>query len=247
MSLVTVLPLNFMFESIDIFIYLTILHDDSGLTLIDCAYPRFLPIIESAMEKAGLSMNDLRNIIITHHDHDHMGALKEITDKYPNIKVFSSKEQKPFITGESKSLRLIQAEEMDKYLSESEKVDSKKFMDMLKSVETVDDVTEFSDGDILKGCGGAVVVDTSGHMPGHISVYVPSEKTLIAGDALVVEDEKLCIANPEYVLNMPAAIKSVEKLINYDIERVICYHGGVFCGDIKHELQRILVDAKAAL
>ena len=35
-------------------------------------------------------------------------------------------------------------------------------------------------------------------MPGHISIYVNESRTLIAGDALVIEDKKLAIANPQY-------------------------------------------------
>lgn len=247
MGMVTVLPLRFKFENIDSFIYPAIISDNKHLTLIDCGYPNFLPIIESAMIHAGLTISDLKNIVITHHDHDHMGALKEITDKYPSIEVFSSKAQKPYITGEAKSLRLIQAEEHDQFLSDEEKIESRKFMDIIRSVRTVAEVTELSDGDSIPFSCDAQVIDTSGHMPGHFSVYIPSEKTLIAGDALAVFDGKLCIANPEYVLDMPEAINSIKKLMNYDIESVICYHGGVYCGDIKCELQRILSENTSAL
>ena len=240
MDLVTVLPLRFVFESIDSFIYPAVLQDDYGITLIDCGYPGFLPNIESALVQAGFQMKDLKRIIITHHDHDHMGALKELVDKYPEIEVMSSKAQKPFITGNTKSLRLLQAEEIDQYLSDAEKVESKKFMDLLNTVQSVDYVTEVSDGEILPICGGVEVIDTSGHMPGHISLFVPLEKTLIVGDALVIEDGVLCIANPEYALDMSTAIDSIKKLLNFDIERVICYHGGIYSGDIKSELLRIL-------
>lgn len=246
MDCITVLPLNFNYEEINIMIYPTVLKDESGLTLVDCGYPMFLPIIESSMEQAGLQMSKLARIVITHHDHDHMGALKEITDKYPDIEIISSKVQKPYITGKAKSLRLIQAEEQDQFLTDDEKIESKKFMDMMRSVQTVDRVTTFADGQIIPVCGGVEIVDTSGHMPGHISLYVPKEKTLIAGDALVVEDGSLCIANPEYVLDMTGAVESVKKLLNYDIERVICYHGGVYSADVKSSLERIITEYDVA-
>lgn len=62
---------------------------------------------------------------------------------------------------------------------------------------------------------------------------------MIAGDALVIEDEKLAIANPQYTLNMREAKKSINKLLNYDINKVICYHGGIYQSEIKNSLEKI--------
>ena len=40
------------------------------------------------------------------------------------------------------------------------------------------------DKDIFDWCGGLEVIETPGHMPGHISLYLKDSKTLICGDAL---------------------------------------------------------------
>lgn len=88
-------------------------------------------------------------------------------------------------------------------------------------------------------CGGIEIIETPGHMPGHISIYIKESRTLIAGDALVIEDNKLTIANPQYTLDMGEAKKSINKLLNYDIDKIICYHGGVYQTDIKDALENI--------
>ncbi len=44
--------------------------------------------------------------MITHHDDDHMGALYEIKEKYPHIKVVSSEIESEYISGKRKSLRI---------------------------------------------------------------------------------------------------------------------------------------------
>lgn len=77
-------------------------------------------------------------------------------------------------------------------------------------------------------------------MPGHISIYIKDSKTLIAGDALVVEDDKLTIANPQYTLDIISAKNSIKKLLNYEIDKIVCYHGGVYTKDIKKSLQNII-------
>ena len=56
-------------------IYPTLLCSGGGAVLADCGYAGFLPFIEDAMQASGLSPEALTGVIVTHHDHDHMGAL----------------------------------------------------------------------------------------------------------------------------------------------------------------------------
>ena len=53
----------------------------------------FLSVIEKAFEKNGLDIRNLQQVILTHHDYDHMGAVKELVKKYPSVKVKCSAEQ----------------------------------------------------------------------------------------------------------------------------------------------------------
>jgi glyoxylase-like metal-dependent hydrolase (beta-lactamase superfamily II) len=169
-----------------------------------------------------------------------MGALRELKDRYPVVEILCSKEEAPYITGQRKSLRLQQAEEIQDTLPESEKESGKLFQSFIASIRKVDAVTVINAGDILPFCGGIQVVDTKGHMPGHISLYVRSGKTLIAGDALVVENDKLCMAMPQYVLNMQDAQNSIRNLQSLDIDQIICYHGGLYNSNIKESLKGIV-------
>ncbi len=210
MSKLTALEVKFDFGGATNTIYPVILSDEEEMVLIDCGYPNFLPLIKAEAEKEGLDISKLTKIIITHHDFDHMGALAEFKRAYPQFKVLSSIEDEKYVSGKEKSLRLQQAESIYNSLPEDQK----------------------------EG-GGIEVVATPGHMPGHISIYVKDSRTLIAGDALVIENEELVIANPQYTLDIEEAKESAEKLLNYDIDRVICYHGGIYTKNIKKALERI--------
>ena len=77
-------------------------------------------------------------------------------------------------------------------------------------------------------------------MPGHISIYSREFKTLITGDAMVAQKGELFIANPQYTLDMKEAIKSIEKFLDYDIQQIVCYHGGLVKGDITSILKKLL-------
>ena len=234
------LPLDFDIAEIKLTIYPVVLQDDKEVVLIDCGYPHFMEKIEEELVKVGLSLSRVTKLIMTHHDHDHMGSLKEIKEKYPSIEVLCSKEQKPFITGKSKSLRLIQAELLQDTLPENQKEAGLAFISFISAVEPVKDVETVNPGDLIRCCGDVEIIDTKGHMPGHISLYVRQEKTLIAGDALVIENGKLCIAMPQFALNMKDAQDSVKALLDYDIEKVICYHGGVCDKDVRDSLLEIV-------
>ena len=48
------------------------------------------------------------------------------------------------------------------------------------------------------------------------------------------------MAMPQFVLNMQDAQDSIQNLQNYDIEKIICYHGGLYKSDVKSRLKEII-------
>ncbi|WP_130807619.1 MBL fold metallo-hydrolase [Senegalia massiliensis] len=242
MNKLAVLEIKFDFNGDKNTIYPVILSDKSEVILIDCGYPNFLHLIKGAAKKDGVDISKLTKIIITHHDFDHMGALAEFKREYPHIKVLSSIDDEKYISGKEKSLRLQQAEAIYDKIPEEEKESAKEFQRFIQKVENVQVDMCLKDRDSFSWFGGMEIIATPGHMPGHISVYLESSKTLISGDALIVENDKLMIPYPQYTLDIDNAKKSINKLLNYEIDRIICYHGGTYIKDIKESLQSIILD-----
>ncbi|AVP55645.1 MBL fold hydrolase [Clostridium tetani] len=242
MNKLTILEIKFDFNGGMNTIFPVILSDEKELVLIDCGYPNFLPLIKTAAKENGIDISKLTKIIITHHDFDHMGSLAEFKRQYPNIKILSSIEDEKYISGKEKSLRLQQAQSIYDKLPEDEKKGAMEFQQFLENIENAKVDECLKDKDSFPWCGGMEVVATPGHMPGHISIYIKDSKTLVSGDALVVEDDKLTIANPQYTLDIDTAKKSIKKLLNYDIDKIICYHGGVYTKDIKKSLENIILE-----
>lgn len=227
-----IIPLPILFEmgEMRFYVYPTVLKFGSELTLIDAGYPGFLPLIEKAFEESGLDIQNLRQVVLTHHDHDHMGAVKALTEKYPNVQVKCSEEQLPYVLGKKKSLRLEQLENNGA---------DEGLLQMLKSVEHPVTAQIIKDREEI--CPGAVALLTPGHMPGHLSVYVASQKALISGDALVAEGGILAIADTAFVLDPETEIETLKRLIQLDIETIICFHGGKYTSDhMKEELDAII-------
>ncbi|WMC91866.1 MBL fold metallo-hydrolase [Kineothrix sp. MB12-C1] len=228
MHRVIVLDITFEFSGVEDVIHPVVLQDENDTVLIDCGYIGFLPKIEASLLEGGIVPSTLTKVVITHHDHDHMGALADLKQKYPYIQVLSGEGEASYINGSAKSLRLEQAETMQELLSEEQKPFGEAFCELLRSVKNVKVDELVSDGGRMEWCGGCEIISTPGHTPGHISLYLPKHRTIIAGDAIVLEDGRPVIANPEYAINKEQAELSLEKLLGYDADRIICYHGGIY-------------------
>lgn len=208
--------------------------------LVDSGYPGFLSLLKKALQEKSLSLKDITGIIITHHDVDHIGALHEIKTEYPHIRIAATAEEAAYVSGTKKFIRLQQAEALQESLPDDQKPAGEAFQQFLKTVKpvAVDDILET--GEEIPFLPGVRVIHTPGHLPGHISLFLKKEKTLIAGDALVISNGRLDLANPQYTVDMAAALDSVKTIADLEPEKIICFHGGVVEKDIAEQLQDLL-------
>lgn len=234
------LEIEFEFNGQKQTIWPVIIQDESDVILVDCGYPDFLELLRAAAYRHHIQLDTITKLILTHQDMDHVGSAAALKREYPHIEIFAYDVESQYINGTKKSLRLIQAESSLNALTGEEKTHAEHFIHFLKSIEPVDVNRNLHSDEYLPWCGGIQVIHTPGHTPGHISLYLPATKTLIAGDAIVIENEAFNIANPQYCMNLKEAIQSVHKLQNYEISQIICYHGGVFQGDIQNAIQQLI-------
>ncbi|MEC0296404.1 MBL fold metallo-hydrolase [Peribacillus frigoritolerans] len=221
------LPIEFEFNGQKNHINPSLIISKNELTLVDTGYPNFLPFIENEILKNGHDMKNLKNIIITHYDIDHIGSLYDFKEKYPHINMIASEVESKYISGEMKSERLVQAEEMLENMPIQEIEFGKWFIQQLKNLKHVSIDEKVHDGDWILD-NECRVVATPGHTSGHISLYFPRLKSVIAGDAAVIENRELVIANPHFCLNVEKAEQSLRKIKDLQAENYYCYHGGTF-------------------
>lgn len=205
----------------------TLIWDDDTVILVDAGMVGTLPVIKKAMEDAGVPLKRLDKIIVTHQDIDHIGGIKNILEELPEVKVLAHEEDKPYIKGEKKLVR-VNTKFMER-ISDLSEEEQKKVLYIFENSNAPVDIT-LADGEELADCGGIVVIHTPGHTPGHICLYHKPSKTLIAGDAMNISEGQLVgtnnlILTEEDVKTATASLKKFEK---YNVENVITYHGGLF-------------------
>lgn len=224
--------------------YPTLLLSGSDAILVDTGYPGMKNELLAAMLAVGVKPEQLNHIILTHHDLDHMGCLKAMTEStLPGtttkaITVWAHEDEAPYIDGRSIPVKLTMFEPQLEHLPPEirEMVGRMKvaFANCFSPVDTL-----LADGEILPW-GDVEVIHTPGHTPGHICLYLPESRTLIAGDLLTVKDDRLALLDDNMQFDLKQSHSSLKKLLNYDIQTIICYHGGLYNDSVNEQISHLV-------
>lgn len=219
-------------------IHPTLVYDGNEIALIDTGMPGFYPEIMKQLEAADLKAGQLKTVILTHQDIDHVGSLPEFMAADDSLAVLAHPLDKPYIDGEKLFVKFT-PERKQLLLSQLPDTLRLQFEAAFSISESPNVTSVIEDGQTLPYGGGLTVIATPGHTPGHVCLYHPASRTLIAGDALTAQDGKLMGPNPAMTPDMELAMASVKKLAALDVKTIICYHGGIVDKDAKAQLDAL--------
>jgi glyoxylase-like metal-dependent hydrolase (beta-lactamase superfamily II) len=224
-----VLPLPIERDGQTMFLNTSLVLDAAqGPALVDTGLPGQHDAVAAALAEAGLSVADLRRIILTHQDIDHVGSLHELAQASA-ARVLAHAVEAPFIDG-TRPPRFATPEML------AQRPELRPIVERFRYTP-VDEQLE--DGSRLDLAGGVRVIFTPGHTPGHMCLYHERSGTLIAGDSLTAEAGKLMGPNPGATPDMALAMQSVRKLAELDVRAIVCYHGGVVADGAGEQLRRL--------
>ncbi len=189
-----------------------LLVDQDGLTLIDTGLTSNYRTLVLGMQSIGHDMSHLRQIFITHADGDHFGALARLKKAAPAIACTSKLEAEAIEAGNSSREIKPHGVIQTAIIRTVEPI----FHSPAAKIDRI-----ISPGDQLPVLGGMLVIDSSGHTPGHLSFYLPHSNILFSGDSIFPKKGKLI---PSYGINCwdeSRAIKSLEKQLELS-PRLIC-------------------------
>jgi glyoxylase-like metal-dependent hydrolase (beta-lactamase superfamily II) len=159
-----------------------LLIDPDGLTLIDAGLPGSHRKILRYMASLGYAPRDLKRILITHSDYDHVGGLAPLKAA-SGARVFASPVEAQAMA-EGHASRPVKPRRLITRLLFG-------LMGGLFKPARIQVDELLSDGQILPVLGGLRVVESLGHTPGHISLFAPSAGILFCGDSIVSGEEGL--------------------------------------------------------
>jgi glyoxylase-like metal-dependent hydrolase (beta-lactamase superfamily II) len=203
--------------------------DPDGLTLIDTGLPGNDKKILNYIAGMGRSPADLKRIIITHSDMDHIGGLYPLKQATGARTYASDIEAKAIASG--KPSRPIKSALTLRRILMS-------IMSLWMKPHPMQVDAILKDGQVLPLLGGLQVVETIGHTPGHISLYAPKSNMLFPGDSMVSDDKGLHGSRPAVTWDMAKADESVRKQAALGA-RIVCPGHGPVVTDAQNKFPKV--------
>jgi glyoxylase-like metal-dependent hydrolase (beta-lactamase superfamily II) len=182
------------------------------VTIVDTGVPGSEDTIVAAVEELGRSPDEVADIVITHADGDHVGSLAALVER-TSATVWAGAHEADVIEGQAAGRG-----------------------GDLKRSGTVD--RRFEPGDTLPLYGGIETVATYGHTAGHVALFLPGERILIAGDALN-NRAGLAGSSPEHTAEATEARTAVGTLAKLRPDSIVFGHGPSIVGGAAQQLEEL--------
>jgi glyoxylase-like metal-dependent hydrolase (beta-lactamase superfamily II) len=152
---------------------------DDGVTLVDAGLPGHWHDLQRELEAIGKSPRDIRGLILTHGDSDHIGFAERLRREHGVPVYVHGADAVRTTTGDKPKTpagRMRFGPTLGFFAYALRK----------KAFRTtyVQEVVEVRDGQTLHLPGSPVIVGIPGHSPGSIAVHVPIADAVFVGDAL---------------------------------------------------------------
>lgn len=194
-----------------------LLVDPSGLTLIDAGLQRREARILAFIASLGFSPQDLKYILLTHADSDHVGSLAALQAATPARAFASPIEAEAIQAG--RFSRPLKLHGWRKWLFE---VSWRFFKPKPGRVDETLDA-----GQELPIWGGLRALETPGHTPGHLSFYAPETGVLFPGDSLRCPQGQIVVSRGANTWDESLARRSALEQADLGAKLVCAGHGPV--------------------
>jgi len=211
-----------------------LIEEAGSLTLIDAGIDseEAWELFSQTIKEHGYTLSDLKQILVTHNHHDHVGLINRICAQQ-DVPVYAHSEAIPRMKRDPKFLtRRIEFfkqlyREMgcgsagDKQIEKLKEAARKNQHQMIRT-----DILPFPQSGLISEFQ---IIETPGHAPDHVSFYDLKKKRLFVGDHLIQHISSNAIVEPDQQgRRIPTLIqykKSLQKCLNIDAEIIFPGHG----------------------
>ncbi len=191
-----------------------LLEGPRGLTLVDTTSFGTAEGLLKELEDGGFALGDVEQIVLTHRHADHAGGAAYVLQRH-RVKVLAHAADIPALCGRAQPAKGV-----------SEKV--RRLVERLwfpyRPLEVVVPVEQSQP---LRAIPQWQVLHTPGHTPGSISLYQPTERVLLCGDALSNRDGRLALSPSRYNDDGLTAAGTAQRLAQLPCDVLGCGHGPV--------------------
>jgi glyoxylase-like metal-dependent hydrolase (beta-lactamase superfamily II) len=210
-----------------------LLRDGDEVTMVDAGCSKEWSQLTEALDALGLSIDAVSGILATHSHADHFGLAKRAADTGIPVSVHADEE--PRALGTYTGRYAASASELPRFSIRT----LRNFLPMIRagvmSLDHLDEVDSFSDGDELDLPGSPTALHTPGHTEGHAMFWCSDLGILFTGDGLITMNLTGGDAGPQMIGDVfshdPAqALESLNRIEDIEADQLLPGHGSPWSG-----------------
>lgn len=207
-----------------------LVEDGGAVTIVDAGLPGYWRLLGPELAAMGRSLRDVRALVITHGDSDHVGFASRIHAEL-GVPVLVHEADAPRLRGEAKkpggAWGRMRVGPTLGFLVYGARYAGRS--------RPIPDVTTFADGAVLDVPGSPRVIGLPGHTPGSVAFHIPAVDALFVGDALTTRSVLTGEAGPQpapFTADPAAARDSLRRLESIDARWLLPGHGEAWSGGV---------------
>ena len=205
-----------------------ILHGTSGVALVDPGPGTTIGNLKRSLDRKGISIGDVRHVLLTHIHLDHAGATGALVRENPNIEVFVHERGAPHMIDPAKLLASagrLYGGDMERLWGEFVPVPGA-------------NVRVLTGGERIAAAGRELeVAYTPGHASHHVSFFDKSTRVAFCGDTAGIRRHGrgyIMPPTPPPDIELEAWRVSADRILSWDQDTLFLTHFGPFHGARPH-------------
>ncbi|MEV7087898.1 MBL fold metallo-hydrolase [Streptomyces sp. NPDC093085] len=219
--------------------------DGGGVTVVDAGLPRYWKLLQAELERIGLTLDDIRALILTHGDTDHIGFAARLSrEKGVPVLLHPADADRARLEVKKPAggWGPMKAGPVAGFLWYSARHGGLR-------IRPAGALLPVEDGQVLDVPGAPRIIHVPGHTPGSVAVHVPAVDALFVGDHMTTRNVLTGATGPEpapFTLAPGQALASMERIEAVDATWVLPGHGPAWDGGVPEAVRLVREAAEHA-
>ena len=198
--------------------------DGGGVTIIDAGLPRYWKLLNSELAGLGMTFDDVRALILTHGDTDHIGFAGRLHHEKGTLAYLhpaDADRARLEVKKPNSGWGPVKAGPLAGFLWYSAREGGLR-------PRPADGLQPVDDGQVLDVPGTPRIIHMPGHTPGSVAVHVPAVDALFIGDTMTTRNVLTGVTGPKpapFTLQPEQAVASLGRISEVDATWVLPGHG----------------------